>query len=138
MQVLCLMNTINIRPIYADTDSGGVVYYATYLAWMEKGRTELIRDLGFSVKTLQSNGLLFAVKSVNLQYNYPTFYDDNLEVQTTITESKGAKVYFYQQIFNLDTQQKAVYGDILLVALNSKTFKPTRIPDELSKALIIS
>jgi len=124
-------NEITLRPIYADTDAEGVVYYATYLAWLEKGRTELIRDTGFTVADLRSQGLIFAVRKVSLDYFQPAHYDELLLVRTRVTEVKGARIVFEQAVVHRETKQILLQGSVLLIAVDVDTFKPKRVPAAL-------
>ena len=126
------MNEILLRPIYADTDAEGVVYYATYLAWMEKGRTELIRQMGCCVADFKNDGLIFAVRNVNLDYFAPAHYDEELLVQTKILNIKDACLTFEQAVVLKETAQVLVQGTILLVALDAESFKPRRVPKLLT------
>jgi len=90
-----------IRVYYEDTDSGGVVYYANYLKFMERARTEMLRSLGFEQDQLQQqSGILFAVHSVNIQYKKPAKFNNELTVVTTISACGKASIVFIQKIFH--------------------------------------
>ena len=130
-----MINEITIRPIYADTDAEGVVYYARYLEWLEKGRTEYLRDAGYTVNQLKQDGVLFAVRNVNLDYLQPGRYDDDLRVRTSVVESKGSRIVFAQEVVNVQTGQVLVSGQILLITLAVNTFKPRRVPEGLASYL---
>ena len=127
-------NELILRPIYADTDAEGVVYYAVYLEWMERGRTETIRDTG-SVADFKREGIIFAVRRAEIDYHAPARYDELISIKTKITEIKGATITFEHEIINKETEQLLVGGKILLVALKSESLKPIRIPEKLIKAL---
>jgi len=128
-------NELILRPIYADTDAEGVVYYAVYLEWMEKGRTETIRDTGYTVADFKKEGIIFAVRRAEIDYHAPARYDEVISIKTKITEIKGATITFEHEIINKETEQLLVGGKILLVALKSESLKPIRIPEKLIKAL---
>jgi acyl-CoA thioester hydrolase len=88
-----------VRVYYEDTDSGGVVYYANYLRFLERARTELLRGLGFEQALLARDaGIAFAVRSLQVEYVKPARLDDLIEVATTIGELGRAQVVFLQRI----------------------------------------
>jgi len=88
-----------IRVYYEDTDSGGVVYYANYLRFLERARTELLRSLGFEQAELARDaGLAFAVRSLQVEYVKPARLDDLIEVATAVGELGRAQVVFLQRI----------------------------------------
>ena len=93
-----------IRVYYEDTDSGGIVYYANYLKFLERARTEYLRTLGFAQHELvETTGLAFAVRSMAVEYLKPAKLDDLLEVGTVIGELGRAQVTFVQSIHRADT-----------------------------------
>lgn len=88
-----------VRVYYEDTDAGGVVYYANYLKYLERARTELLRELGFEQRQLAAEtGLAFAVRSLTADYLKPAKLDDLLEVVTTVQALGRAQVTFAQTI----------------------------------------
>jgi acyl-CoA thioester hydrolase len=118
------------RVIYQDTDAEGVVYYANYLGLFERGRTELLRQQGISLKALkEKQGIVFAVTRVECDYQAPAVYDDELTVTTEIAETTPARVTFQQQV--LKGAKALVSARITLCALSVNGFKPVRLPDEL-------
>jgi acyl-CoA thioester hydrolase len=91
--------TLAIRVYYEDTDSGGVVYYANYLRFLERARTELLRGLGFEQAQLARDaGIAFAVRSLQVEYIKPARLDDMIEVKSTVGELGRAQVVFLQRI----------------------------------------
>jgi acyl-CoA thioester hydrolase len=141
-----MRHQITLRPIYADTDAEGVVYYGTYLAWLEKGRTELFRAAGFTVADLKDQGILFAVRHAGLDYRYPARYDELLAVQSEITEVRGSRIAFQHAITWIkentitneqDTEANSILlqATIELVCLDADTFRPRRVPPRLVKVL---
>jgi acyl-CoA thioester hydrolase len=88
-----------VRVYYEDTDSGGVVYYANYLRFLERARTEVLRGLGFEQAQLaRETGIAFAVRSLQIEYLKPARLDDLLEIVTTIGELGRAQVVFLQRL----------------------------------------
>ena len=124
-----------VRVYYEDTDSGGVVYYANYLKFMERARTELLRSIGYEQDQLQQElGIIFAVHSANIQYKKPARFNDELNVVTSITSLGKASIHFKQSVF-LETSQHAgsttgllADADIKIACLNADKFTPQSIP----------
>lgn len=88
-----------LRVYYEDTDAGGIVYYANYLRFLERGRTEFLRDLGHGQEALARDaGLVFAVRSVSAEYLLPARLDDELVVASRIESLGRAQVVFAQQV----------------------------------------
>lgn len=89
------------RPIYADTDAMGIVYHGNYLRFFEKGRTEFLRDIGFTYKRLDNDeGVMLPLADVNAKYKKPAHYDELLEIRTTVAELKNASVTLAYEIYN--------------------------------------
>jgi acyl-CoA thioester hydrolase len=122
-----------IRVYYEDTDFSGVVYHASYLRFMERGRTELIRDLGIDQRELFDGGtaLAFAVRSMRLEFIKPAAMDDLLTVETTPVEIKGASMLVRQRV--LRGGDVLVEAEVKVVCIG--TGKARRIPDGLRKRL---
>lgn len=97
------MSNLTVRVYYEDTDAGGVVYYANYLKYVERARTEYLRELGFEqINLLENYGMVFIVKSVEANYLSPAFLDDLIEVETVIEKVNHASLIFTQKIVNID------------------------------------
>ena len=118
---------------YEDTDSGGVVYYANYLKFIERARTDLIQNLGFSLNQLSSDlDSLFVVKKIECEYMASARLEDELIVKTKILEVKNASFRLQQ---NIEIKKKLIFtSKILLVCINSNG-KPVKIPQKLSELL---
>jgi acyl-CoA thioester hydrolase len=123
-----------VRVYYEDTDAGGVVYYANYLKFFERARTEWLRSAGLNQdKLAQEEGLIFVVRRVLLNFARPARLDDMLEV--TVEPTKLARVY-------VDLAQEARCGtrmlaraEIRVACLNQRDFKPVAIPQFLRDML---
>ncbi len=95
-------HTHTIRVYYEDTDHGGVVYYANYLKFMERGRTEFLRSLGLELDAIdQQYGILFAVTEANIRYHRPARFNDLLQVESRITMLRGARIHFAQRVLRV-------------------------------------
>ena len=123
----------NIKVYYEDTDAGGVVYYANYLKFLERARSEAIHSLGFSNKgLLENHGILLIVKSCNIEYKKPAQLEDFLEISSEATSFTKTSILMKQLILkNKDIISEA---EVHLVAVDNKG-KPTKIPDQLKRKL---
>jgi len=119
-----------VRVYYEDTDSGGVVYYANYLKYMERARTEFLRQLGFEQDQLiEQQNIIFAVRSVNADYKSPARFNDELIVTANLVELKKVSMLFEQKIFRHNQPDKILcQGQIRIACLQADTFKPCAIP----------
>jgi acyl-CoA thioester hydrolase len=116
-----------LRVYYEDTDAGGVVYYANYLKYLERGRTEFLRALGFEQRQLaEDTSLAFAVRSLNAEYLRPARLDDQLEVLTAIEALGRAQVTFAQSIRRGD--EALLTATVRVACLDLEKGKPAAIP----------
>ena len=131
--------SIELRIYYEDTDSGGVVYYANYLKFMERARTEWLRKLGFEQDQLiDESQTIFAVRSVTVEYLRPARFNNLLQVTASIKEFTRSSIIFFQQIFKKEQDgnlELLVEGEIKIVSINTINFKPKRIPNQLMEQL---
>ena len=127
------MFNFKTKVYYEDTDSGGVVYYANYLKFIERARTSLIQELGFSLKSLSEKyDSHFVVKNIHCNYIQSAKLEDELSIQTKFLEIKKASFKLEQIIYRED---KAIFeSEVLMVNINSKG-KPVKIPDLLVTAI---
>ena len=122
---------LKIRVYYEDTDAGGVVYHARYIAFAERGRTEMLRDAGFEhARLFHEGGPAFAVAALNINYKAPAKLDDELVVKTKITRVGGASMEMQQDITR-DNQLIAELK-VTLVCVDGN-FKAVRLPAEIRK-----
>ncbi len=127
-----------IRVYYEDTDSGGVVYYANYLKFMERARTEYLRDLGFEQDALIKNeNAIFVVRSVSVDYIKPARFNELLSVSAKVIELKKTRMLFEQSIVRESDQTLLSMGKILIVSLKADTFKPVAIPQIIREAICV-
>ena len=122
-----------LKVFYEDTDSGGVVYYANYLKFFERARTEAITEIGLSnKKLLEENGIFIIVKSCNIEYKKPAKLEDQLEVKSNIISISNTSFKMRQMAYK--NQDLITDCEIHLVIVDKKG-KPTKIPDILKKKL---
>ena len=122
-----------IRIYYEDTDLAGIVYYANYLKFIERARTEWVRGLGLDQGRLRADrGVVFAVRRVEADYLSPARFDDQIEVRTGLRALTGARIVLGQDIWRGDTRLFA--SEVTLVALAGDG-RPARIPAEFRRAV---
>ncbi|MFC0418061.1 acyl-CoA thioesterase [Cytobacillus solani] len=120
------VSTREIEVRYAETDQMGVVYHANYLIWMELGRTQLIKDLGFNYAELEKDGILSPVMDIQASYKKPLLYGQKAIVKTWIDEYDGLRVNYGYEIFNEDGDL-AVTGLTKHVCVKKDSFRPLSI-----------
>jgi acyl-CoA thioester hydrolase len=125
--------TTPVRVYYEDTDAAGIVYYANFLKFAERGRTEMLRALGFEHTTLAADtGVIFTVRWLSADYLQPARLDDLLNVNTRVVELGAATLRIEQQI----RREEAVLVAInMLVACVGRDGRPRRVPDRLRAVL---
>jgi acyl-CoA thioester hydrolase len=128
---------VDIKIYYEDTDCGGVVYYANYLKYFERARTEYLADHGLSVPELQQQGTLFLVTHAELFYRSPARYGETLEIDTTVIPSRKTGLIFTHTIQEKQTHRVVVEGFATLVTVNSQG-KVRRVPESILEALPIT
>lgn len=123
-----------MRVRYGETDQMGVVYYGNYAQYLEQGRTEWLRDLGFSYKWMEENNIQLPVTKLEIQYKLPARYDDVITVITILTKIPTASIEFYYEIFN-EKNELLVTANTTLVFIDSNTKKICRAPKYLLEKL---
>jgi len=123
-----------VRVYYEDTDHGGVVFYANYLKFMERARTEWLRALGFEQdRLIDEERLIFAVRSVALTYHRPARFNDSLQVSAQLIKYGRASLDFAQQVCR--GEEVLCEGVVRLATLDSETFRPKAINQKLIECL---
>ncbi len=125
--------SFNVKVYYEDTDAGGVVYYANYLKFLERARSEAIYSLGYTNSSLlEIFGVLLIVKSCNIEYKKPAKFEDKLEIKSEIKSFTKTSFLMKQSV--LRDNELITYAEVCLVFVNKKG-KPVKMPNELSKKL---
>ncbi|MBI5206816.1 MAG: acyl-CoA thioesterase [Candidatus Firestonebacteria bacterium] len=119
---------INIRVVYAETDQMGIVYYANYLIWFERGRTEFFRNLGIPYTDLENEGIYLPVVEAHCHYYLSAKYDDVLNIYTYIKEVKNASVTFE---YKIERDKSLIATGYTIHAFINKSGKPTKIPEKI-------
>ncbi len=122
---------MTMRVYYEDTDTAGIVYYANYLRFIERARTEILRLCGVDQYSLMTSApedqISFAVTRCEIDYVMPAHLDDAINVRTTVTRLRGASIHMVQEIFRGD--QLLIKSLVKVACLNSKGM-PTRMPEK--------
>ena len=123
-----------VRVYYEDTDSGGVVYYANYLRFLERARTEWLRAGGFEQTALaQEHGVVFVVTALSIEYRRPARFNDMLAVTVEPAELGASRIVLLQRV--LRQADEIVAASVRLACVNTVTFKPARIPESVAKKM---
>ena len=123
--------THQVKIYYEDTDAGGVVYYANYLKYLERARTEALSAIGLSNTKIKNDfGSLIIVKSCNIEYKKSAYLEDNLKIKSFIDSTSKTSFYMKQSIYKDDVL--IVDAKVHLVFINDKS-KPIKIPEKILK-----
>lgn len=122
-----------IRVYYEDTDLAGIVYYANYLKFIERARSDLIRERGIDQLALKAGtGLVFAVRRVEADYLAPARFDDLLTVRTEIADLSGARLRLRQCVLRQDT---VLFDAVVTLAVLAESGRPVRLPADIRRKL---
>ena len=129
-----------VRVYWEDTDGAGIVYYASYLRFLERARTEWLRSLGHSQQQLsRERGILFTVVSLAVEYRAPARLDDELEVTCEPEPLGAASVGFAQRIYRAaparDAAPPLLEAKVRVACLDARTLRPQRLPPFLTEVL---
>ena len=126
-------HSLPCRVYFEDTDAGGVVYYANYLKFYERARTEFLRELGFEQDVLLQQNIVFVVRQVTVDYLQSAAFNALLRVDTTIEQLKKASLVFRQRIVKLDADQETLVNraQVKVACVSADAFKPTAIPKDI-------
>jgi acyl-CoA thioester hydrolase len=121
-----------VRVYYEDTDFSGRVYHASYLRFLERGRTEWLRRRGFAHRDLaETSGAMFVVRSLQIEFLAPAMMDDLLTVETRVAGVRGASIHFKQRVLRSD--KALVTAEVLVASIRDG--RPARIPADLRRRL---
>jgi acyl-CoA thioester hydrolase len=126
-------HTLEMRVYYEDTDAAGIVYHSNYLKFAERGRTEMLRGLGFDHPRLAAeHGVVFALARCTVDFVRPARLDDLLEVRTEVVGVGGARIEMAQRV-GRGSAVVARLG-VTLAVLDARALRPTRLPQVLRRA----
>ena len=128
-----MTHTFALRVYYEDTDLAGIVYYANYLKFIERARTEWVRSLGVDQGQLRAEtGLVFAVRRIEADYLRPAKFDDKLRVETGVIAVTGVRILLGQDVFR--GVEKLFAAQVVLVCLTGGG-QPSRLPADLRRLI---
>ncbi|MGB5459394.1 MAG: thioesterase family protein, partial [Eudoraea sp.] len=130
-----LFYRFSFRVRYGETDQMGVVYHGNYPQYLEMGRVEWLRSLGISYKSMEENGIMLPVISLQLKFNKSAVYDDLLTVVTRLKKTPSVRIEFDYEIYN-EAEELLVEANTVLAFINAKTKKPVKCPDYLMDKLL--
>lgn len=126
---------MDVRIYYEDTDCGGVVYYANYLKYFERARTEYLEERGIFVKECIPRGFFFVVAHQDIDYKAPAFYADVLHIETKASKISSASIIFDYIVKNKKTEQLIATASTILVCVD-KDIQPMKIPKDVREKLV--
>jgi acyl-CoA thioester hydrolase len=129
-----IVNVTSYRVIYGDTDKMGVVYYANYLRWFEKGRSEYLRQIGLPYSTIEQQGFNFPVVEVACRYLQSARYDDDVQIETELVEIGRGSLSFHYRVSRAPDNGLLATGSTKHACLNDAG-RVSRIPKMLQEAL---
>ena len=123
-----------LRTRYAETDQMGVVYYGNYPQYLELGRVEWLRSIGFTYKAMEEEGIMMPVVSLQIQYKKPALYDELITIRTKLKKLPSTKIEFNYEILN-EKGELLSTANTVLVFVDAKTFRPVRCPEKVLKLI---
>lgn len=127
-------HTIQLRVRYGETDQMGVVYHGNYAQYFEVGRVEWLRNIGVSYDSMEKEGVMLPVVSLQIKYKKPAYYDQLLTLKTVFKKMAGVRIEFDYELFN-ESGELLTVANSILVFMDKKTGKPITPPDSILKAL---
>jgi len=127
-------HTMEVKVYYEDTDCGNVVYYANYLRYMERARTEYMAARGYSVKQLMDQGTIFMVLRVEIDYKSPARYGDTIEIETWVKDVSRVTMVF-EHIMRDKASKRILVQCMAKVVFVDSQGKPKRLPEEYVEKL---
>ncbi|TDT42969.1 acyl-CoA thioester hydrolase [Halospina denitrificans] len=124
-----------VRIYVEDTDAGGIVFYANYLKYFERARTEWVRSRGVALRGRLEEGIAFVVHSLNIRYLQPAFLDDELEISADLISATRTAMTFRQEAWRRDDGAALVSGEVKVACVQLPSGRPRRIPEDLDRVL---
>jgi acyl-CoA thioester hydrolase len=129
------INRFSFRVRYGETDQMGVVYHGNYAQYLEMGRVEWLRSLGFSYKSMEESGVMLPVISLHLDFKKSATYDDEITVITKLKNLPAVRIEFDFEIRN-QHNELLVTANTVLVFMNTKTKRPIKCPPEIMERIL--
>lgn len=119
------MHQFPIRVYYEDTDMAGIVYYANYLRYIERARSDWVREIGIDQNAMRDEGLVFAVRRVEADYMSPAKFDDELQVETSVEQVTAARLVLKQVV---KRNEEPLFQAVVTIVCIADTGAPARLP----------
>ena len=123
-----MSHRFSLRVYYEDTDMAGIVYYANYLKFIERARSDWVREMGIDQLAMKADGVVFAVRRVEADYLAPAVFDDALEVRTTLNAMTPARMVMGQEVWRDET---CLFRASVTIVCIGRGGKPARLPAKL-------
>ncbi len=127
-----MSHVFSVRVYYEDTDMGGLVYHANYLKYIERARSDWVREQGLDQNAMREQGLIFVVRRVEADYLAPARYDDLLEVRTSVKSVTGVRLVMTQEVM---LEGKILFRAEVTAVCTSLQGQPARLPPQLRQKL---
>ncbi|MDS9466492.1 tol-pal system-associated acyl-CoA thioesterase [Paracoccus sp. MBLB3053] len=125
------MHQFPVRVYYEDTDLAGIVYYANYLKFIERARSEWLRDLGIDQVAMKAAGLVFVVRRIEADYLSPARFDDALIVESRLHEMGSARIIMCQKVHR---EGKPLFSAVVTLVCVNDAGRPVRLPETLAQS----
>ena len=122
-----------VRVYYEDTDAGGIVYHARYLYFLERARTEWLREIGFNQSVLKQQNVIFVVRDMQIKWQQPAVLDEQLMVTAQLEQIKKASMTMVQTI--TCGEEKKVQARVTIACVHSETKKPMAMPEDVLNSI---
>jgi acyl-CoA thioester hydrolase len=130
-----LIHEVPVRVRYAETDAMGVVHHASYIIWLELGRTELLRAVGVPYPSIEARGFFVVLSDLQVRYLASARYDDLVIVQVQLHEVRSRQVVFGYQLRHAETNQALLTAESRHIVVDRVSGRPSRLPDDLLEGL---
>ncbi|AFO86563.1 thioesterase -like protein [Phaeobacter inhibens 2.10] len=128
-----MIHRFPVRVYYEDTDMGGIVYHANYLRFIERARSDWVRNLGNDQNAMREAGLIWVVRRIEADYLAPAKFDEELRIETEVQKVTPARLTMSQQVFRGETELfRAI---VTVVCVNAESGAPIRLPAEIRALL---
>ena len=124
------MHQFPIRVYYEDTDMAGIVYYANYLRYIERARSDWVREIGIDQNAMRDDGLVFAVRRVEADYIAPAKFDDELQVETSVEQVTAARLVLAQVV---KRNEQVLFQAVVTIVCIADTGAPARLPANIRR-----
>lgn len=124
------MHQFPIRVYYEDTDMAGIVYYANYLRYIERARSDWVREIGIDQNAMRDEGLFFAVRRVEADYIAPAKFDDELQVETSVEQVTAARLVLAQVV---KRNEQVLFQAVVTIVCIADTGAPARLPANIRR-----